>query len=383
MFQKRAEPTLDSVTVFGTYSKANHPRIIVLIEGLRLNGIEVTEVNVPIHSDPNTRALSSLSAAAAAFTLWRYLQAVSKLVRMRLLTRSASRVVLIPYLGILDVVVARLLYPTSFLVWDDLAPVSQTLRDRLIGDRRLIGVAKLIENVAVRSSSLVIYDTTEQWLNVACDRPSHRKAVIPVGADTVWHSAAHARHAISFGPQNYLSVIYFGTFVPLHGTAIFAEAIARCLARGDKLRVTLVGDGVGRKSADALLEPFADLIEWRTWVDAPTLAEMVASADLSLGIFGTTSKALKVVPNKVYQSIAAGTPVVTSDTAVQRRACGDAAFYVEPGNTTALGDCLRQMSINQDSLKVARRRIREVRGRYSPRVIGSEFVSQVEVNWRY
>lgn len=45
--------------------------------------------------------------------------------------------------------------------------------------------------------------------------------------------------------------------------------------------------------------------------DYESLADLIASASISLGIFGTTPKSFRVVPNKVYDALAAGKAVVT------------------------------------------------------------------------
>ena len=45
---------------------------------------------------------------------------------------------------------------------------------------------------------------------------------------------------------------------------------------------------------------------------AADLPALVAGHDVCLGIFGTGDKALRVVPNKVFQGAAAGCAIVTS-----------------------------------------------------------------------
>ena len=45
------------------------------------------------------------------------------------------------------------------------------------------------------------------------------------------------------------------------------------------------------------------------WVDYADLVSWISRADLCLGIFGTSEKAASVIPNKVYQVVAAGRPV--------------------------------------------------------------------------
>ena len=74
------------------------------------------------------------------------------------------------------------------------------------------------------------------------------------------------------------------------------------------------------------------------------LPELVASQHVCLGIFGTTEKAQRVVPTKVYQGLAVGNVVVTSDTPPQRRALGDDAIFVPPGDAAALAERLRELA---------------------------------------
>ena len=47
-----------------------------------------------------------------------------------------------------------------------------------------------------------------------------------------------------------------------------------------------------------------------------------------------------VVPNKVFEGAAAGWAIITSDTAPQRRALGDAAIFVGPADARSLAETL-------------------------------------------
>jgi glycosyltransferase involved in cell wall biosynthesis len=49
------------------------------------------------------------------------------------------------------------------------------------------------------------------------------------------------------------------------------------------------------------------------FVPLEQLPQMMTEADLCLGIFGTTDKAGRVIPHKVYDAVAMGIPVITRD----------------------------------------------------------------------
>ncbi|MDY5138226.1 glycosyltransferase, partial [Actinotignum timonense] len=78
-----------------------------------------------------------------------------------------------------------------------------------------------------------------------------------------------------------------------------------------------------------------------------------------LGIFGTSDKAQRVVPNKAYQGMAAGLALITSDTAPQRDMLGDAASYVPAGDASALADMLESFAADPDAITAARTRASE------------------------
>jgi glycosyltransferase involved in cell wall biosynthesis len=93
----------------------------------------------------------------------------------------------------------------------------------------------------------------------------------------------------------------------------------------------------------------------------------VAGHDVCLGIFGTTPKAQRVVPNKVFQGAAAGCVIVTSDTPPQRDLLGDAALYVPPGDPRALAAALGGLADDPAAVAALSRRARDrARERFTP-----------------
>jgi glycosyltransferase involved in cell wall biosynthesis len=99
-------------------------------------------------------------------------------------------------------------------------------------------------------------------------------------------------------------------------------------------------------------------VTWIDWLPPDSLPAIVGTFDVCLGIFGAGSKARRVVPNKVYQGAAAGCAIVTSDTAPQRRALGDAATFVPPGDAGALAAALRELAADPGRVQALRDRAR-------------------------
>ncbi|MEZ5115146.1 MAG: glycosyltransferase family 4 protein [Candidatus Nanopelagicales bacterium] len=330
---------------FGTYDVRRHPRVGVLLAGLRRHGWAVTELTVPLElgTDQRIAALRGpLALAGAAVT------AAGTWGRLVLSSRPLRRgpdpeVVVVGYLGHLDVLLARRLFPASTLVLDHLTGAAETARDRGVrGGVRLFLLDRL-DRAATGAADVVVVDTEEQRAGLpAAARP--RAVVIRVGAGDAWFVAR--RPADDVDPEAPLRVVWFGAYTPLHGAPVLARALALLADRGVRLDVTLVGDGQDRDRAQELA-PTADSavrITWRDWVDPARLPDLVAAHDVAVGIVGDTPKARRVVPTKAFQSMAAGCALVTADTPPQRRLLGDDAVLVPPGDPETLADALQALA---------------------------------------
>ena len=139
--------------------------------------------------------------------------------------------------------------------------------------------------------------------------------------------------------------LFVGKLIPLHGLETILEA-AR-LAPDLRLRV------VGRGQLEALLAERPGNVEWVPWIPYEQLGDALRRASAALGIFGASDKALRVVPNKAYQALACGTPLVTADTPAARDLLtdGESALLVPPGDPAALAQALCRM---RDDAELAR-----------------------------
>lgn len=110
------------------------------------------------------------------------------------------------------------------------------------------------------------------------------------------------------------------------------------------------------------------------------LRELVSTAPVCLGIFGTSAKSARVVPNKVYQGAAAGALVITSDTGPQRAALGENAIFVPAGDPEALADALQKVcELDADELHAMLNRSRShARDHFSPRSVVVPLLAALE-----
>ncbi|MFH1567674.1 MAG: glycosyltransferase, partial [Gemmatimonadota bacterium] len=299
------------ICFFGTYARGEgYPVNRVLIKGLERAGAQVFECREDLwgpflyraYRGRSWRGLIALGLRAAACyarLVWRYLRS------------PAHEVVVVGYAGYLDVHLARLLAAgrgrhvllVSFI----------SLYDTLVCDRQEVAAASWrgrwlwhVDHWAFRAAHAVLADT---------------EALCAYYATTFGLPRAHFVRSFvgedddEFGPRTVrpggaeLQVLFFGTYVPLHGVEVIVDA-ATALREDSGLRFTLVGAGQLypglRRRADE--RGLAQVSFVDRWVSTAELVERIAAADVCLGIFGQTAKAERVIPYKVYDALAVGRP---------------------------------------------------------------------------
>jgi glycosyltransferase involved in cell wall biosynthesis len=332
--------------IFGTYDTAMHPRIATIAEGLAARGFDVAECNIPL-------GLTTADRVDMLAKPWKVgglaVRLASRWFGLAAKARKLGRpdAVVVGYLGHFDVHLARLLYPRRKvpIVLDHLISAANTAKDRRIAGgglkQRLLA---LIDAAALRAADIVVVDT-EEHLEIVPEKYRSKAVVVYVGAPEPWHAAAVEPSATAGnGP---LKVVFYGLYTPLQGTPVIGAALGRLA--GAPVEVTMIGGG--QDEAETKRAAAANTsVRWLDWVPAAELPALVAAHDVCLGIFGTGDKALRVVPNKVFQGAAAGCAVITSDTPPQRRVLGDAAVLVPPGDPEALASALLGLAGDREAL---------------------------------
>lgn len=138
-----------------------------------------------------------------------------------------------------------------------------------------------------------------------------------------------------------VEVLFYGSFVPLQGVDVIIEA-ARLY---DGCDWVLLGDGKGKTEALNRAVGINNL-KFEDWIDYKDLAFRIQKSDILLGIFGSTQKAKRVIPNKVYQALACGRPVVTAFSDCYDQS--NLKFYKNginfcDANPLALAECVKRL----------------------------------------
>ena len=320
------------VLYFGTYER-DYPRNAQVISCLRGVVVDVVERHVSVWE----RQEHNWGAGPAAAL--RVALAEARLARPQ---RRSFDAVIVGYPGHFDMPRARRLAGRRPLVFNPLVSLSDTL----VGDRgrwREGSVAARIlaagDRRALRLADLVVADTDANGAFLAGlgGIPRDRVETALVGAEERYFRPA-------WRPPERFSALFVGKLIPLHGL----ETILAAAELAPEIDIRVVGSG----QLDDLLERRPPNVSWERWIDYERLAEAYWETGCALGIFGTSSKAARVIPNKAFQALACAAPLVTADTpaAHELLADGESALLVPPGDPAALAAALRSLAADRELL---------------------------------
>jgi glycosyltransferase involved in cell wall biosynthesis len=358
---EKARPNNVRVLYFGTYER-DYPRNAQVIAALRGAGVHVIERHVSVWegSAHNWRAGGRAAARLA-------------LAEARLLRRPSEDfdALIVGYPGHLDLAAARRVARGRPVVFNPLVSLYDTfVEDRRRFRRRSLAARTLksIDARALRAADLIVADTEANaaFLAELGGLPRSKVEVCLVGAE-------ERVFATRWDPAPPFTALFIGKLIPLHGLRTVLEA-ARS-APG--LRFKIIGSG----QLESLLTDRPENVEHVAWVNYERLPHELCGAGCALGVFGTSEKARRVIPNKVFQALACGVPVITADTPAARELLvdEDSALLVPPGDAKALAAAVRRLADDPAlAQRLAGGGLRAYRARASERVLGERWRGLIE-----
>jgi len=182
--------------------------------------------------------------------------------------------------------------------------------------------------------------------------PVERIRVIPVGAEEALFRPAPMPQRPADAP---LELAFFGTFIGLQGVEVLAEAIRGW--DGPAVHWRLIGEGPLKERCAGLLEGVThSRIDFEPWGPLAELPGRLYRADAILGIFGDSEKALRVIPNKVYQGLAIARPVITARTGAYPPALtadnsgASGIFWAKPGDAASIREAVYRLLAARERL---------------------------------
>jgi glycosyltransferase involved in cell wall biosynthesis len=369
------------VCYFGTYD-ADYVRNRVIIAGLRAQGVEVVECHVPLWQETADKVRQAARGLWNPRLVWRALRAYVRLWRAYL-GIGAYDVMIVGYAGHIDVFPARLFtwLARKPLVLDVFLSVHETVtQDRELAAGRSLFAQMLysIEKAGCHLADRLLLDTEAdiQYFAHKYGLPQSKFDCVRVGADEALYSPIQDQLE---GP---FTALYFGKFIPLHGIEHLVAA-AKKLEVDPEIRVKFVGDGQTYQAMRTLADDLGvQNITWGPrWLEPERLRECIAQASVCLGIFGTSSKAQRVIPTKAYVALAMGKPLITADSPASREVftSGRNAILCPAGDSLAIAQSILTLKRDENlRAAVAQAGYQLFLERFTTRAIGGQVRESLE-----
>lgn len=178
-----------------------------------------------------------------------------------------------------------------------------------------------------------------------------------------------------------VTVQFVGTFIPFQGVDVILRAAA-LLKPDAAIHFDIVGEGQTYPAARALAETLELAnVSFLPYIPYDQLAASMRRSTIQLGVFGDSFKTAYVVPNKVFEGLALGLPVITARSPALDEffTPGEHLVTVPPGDPQQLAEAIKRLAGSapeRDRLgKAAAARIREA---FLPAQIGLQLKTMIE-----
>jgi glycosyltransferase involved in cell wall biosynthesis len=376
-----APPRRLRVCLWGTFERS-YARNQIIVEALRANGVDLEISHEPVWEKTRDKT-HGYARAAGKLRLARDLSLAQLRLMAKGMRKTPPDVFLVGYLGHFDMpaafVLGRLLRRPVVL------DAFLSLYDTSVLDRAVVkegspmaSVLRGADRFACQLADFVLVDTREHAEFFASEFkvPPAKLGVLPVGAEQVYQPmSAEGR------PEQY-TILHYSKFTPLHGLEYVIGAAALLQETAPDVRFELVGSGQVKDDIVALAqEKGVTNVAFIDFMEQSKLVQRIASADLCLGIFGRTAKASRVVPNKVYQCMAMGRPVITGRSPASERLLvhGKDVWMCEMADERSLADAILKLKSDPKLAgEIGEGGARAFAERYSARPLGELLVRMLE-----
>lgn len=342
-------------------SNPQYSRNRVILKGLRQNGVEVVECNA--HSGHFYRpSLSKLTYVK------RYIQLVEIHAKMH------YDILVTSYVGQLVMPLAKFI-TSKPVVLDAFLGMHEMFTDRKpeASDSYRAKAWYYLDMYSFRSADLILTDT-EEHINYFHEqfRISRKKfrRVFVGSDDTIFFP-----RSVNRVDDNFL-VMFWGTFIPLQGVQFIIRA-AKLLKNQKDVMFKLIGSGRTFDLVKNLCQRLRlkNVSFFTKWIPYHKLPNHIAKADLCLGIFGDTPKAKRVIPNKAFETLAMGKPLITGDSPAAREALTNMEDCVlcKMASPKAIAESI--ILLKEDEYlkkKIATNGYSLFKEKFTPKVIGKE-----------
>ncbi len=297
------------VCYFGTYER-KYSRNETIKLGLYSRGIKIIECSWDIWEGKEHKSkISKINFLIKLPFVYLYLFLKYFLI-------EKHDIIFVPYPGHIDVFIAKLLsiLKKKPLVFDAFL----SLYDSMVNDRKIVKKKSLlakflyfIDKYSCKLADIVLLDTMEhiKYFSRELNIKKEKFRRVWIGANEKIFYPRKVKKYDKF------TVVFHGKFIPLQGIDNILYAAKFC----KDINFKLIGDGQLYEDMVSFSKKLKlENVEFLGFMEKEQIAIELSKAHIGLGIFGTTDKAKRVIPNKAYEVMAVGLPLITGNSPAAR-----------------------------------------------------------------
>jgi glycosyltransferase involved in cell wall biosynthesis len=214
-------------------------------------------------------------------------------------------------------------------------------------------------------------------------RGAERVSLIPNGADPEMFDpdADGAAFRQAHNLENHFVVLYAGAHGLSNALDVVLDAAER-LREDATIQIILLGDGKEKPRLQTSAQARKlENIRFLPPVPKTGMREALAAADACLAILKPIEMYKTTYPNKVFDTMAAGRPVILAIDGVIRKVVedADAGVAVAPGDPAALAEAIRELASDPERCKTMGSNGRKaVEMQFSRKILADEFTTLLE-----
>ena len=335
-----------TICLFGTYDY-KYSRNSSIRDGLKEIGVKVMEVHYDI---PLTRLevkddftlAKSVKRVITKFISWIFLLSSWRQVR-----KSDAVVVLHP--GHLDLPPAWLLCKifSKPLIFDtSISPYDMYIVGR---DLAKVGsvkekVLKLVERLLLKLPDKSFTDTAlmKNFIVNTFQIKPERIFTVPLGANNRLYKPTNEKR------NGKVKVLFFGMYNPVHGAWHIIRAINTL--KNQPIEFVMLGDGpIKEELLNYASKNKIKNLEFKGFVPEPELVKEINSADILLGTFSDVHIMKRVIPNKIFGSIACKKCVLTAEQPILEEyfTHNESIYFTKPEDSKTLAKAIKVLAKNE------------------------------------
>ena len=307
------------VCFFGSYDRSDYNNLLLKL--VKLQGHDVYECRSEIKG------------------VWSFFRSYLNLMKYHKHTKYD--VMIIPWRGIMTMPLAKLLSRAPIISCPFISVYQTLVEDRKLIKKNSIKdkIIFLIEKISLQIPNLIILDTNANisffTKNFRVSNNKFRRLLLSVDESIF--------KPLPIKKNGKFSVLFIGTFIPLHGIDVIIES-AKLLSNHNDIQFILVGEGQTRPQIVKMIKKYnLKNVTLHNKVPLSELVNYLSCSDICLGIFDSGKKARTVIPHKILIALGSQKPIITADTSVLEEAGlyhKENIFLIEPKNPQKLADAI-------------------------------------------